>query len=70
MNFKEGVYFHPKKGMAIVEKSEDKSYDWKIDKNKKKRHPLFRFDIPVHEAGTGEYFFIKSLKDYEYIGEL
>lgn len=65
-----GVYFHPKKGFAIVEPSKRLKDEWQIDKNKKKPHPLFRFEINVVEIGTGKYFFNKSLKDYEYIGEL
>jgi len=66
-----GVYFHPQKGFAIAEEAErDGNFDWKIDKNKKQKHPLFRIDYPVVAKGTGSYFFYKELKNYEYIGEL
>jgi hypothetical protein len=65
-----GVYFHPKKGFAIAEPSSDQRNDWQIDKNQKRPHPLFRFEIDVVESGTGKYFFNRSLRGYEYIGEL
>jgi len=65
-----GVYFHPKKGFAIAESSNGPNEEWQIDKNKKKLHPFFRFDVPVLQVGAGNYFFYKLLKDYEYIGEI
>ena len=64
-----GVYFHPKKGFAIAEPTTENGNKWKIDKNESKPHPLFRVQMSVVQAGTGNYFFNKTLKGYEYIGE-
>jgi hypothetical protein len=64
-----GVYFHPKKGLAVASPADDKKNNWKIDKNKKVQHPIFNVKVGLVETGTGSYFFYKSLKGYEYIGE-
>jgi len=69
LDMKEGVYFHDKKGFAVASYLKDQGF-WEVDKNKTKNHPIFRVKINVVERLTGEYFFSKSLKDYEYIGEL
>lgn len=68
MIMQEGVYFHEKKGIALATLQEDKRA-WVIDKNKKVNHPFWRIKHNVVENLTGEYFFEKSLKGYEYIGE-
>lgn len=65
-----GVYFHNKKGFAIVEKHPDeRKWDWTIDKNNYTKHPIFRCRVYYSAVGTGTYFFNKELKDYVYIGE-
>ena len=69
--FRLGKYKHKKSGkLAIARKSRDRDREWEIDKGKRRRHPFFRVTLPVYESGTGNFFFNKSLKDYEWIGEL
>jgi hypothetical protein len=69
--YKFGVYIHKKKGnFAVAYKPEDKG-DWDIDTGMMKKHPIFRgISVHVVHNGTGDYFFNKVLKNYEYIGEL
>ena len=69
LDMKEGIYFHEKKGFAIVSLGDDKRM-WVVDKNIKKRHPFLRGTVNVVEELSGDYFFNKSLKGYEYISEL
>ena len=66
-----GVYFHPKKGFAIAEPGREPPHEWEIDKNKHRSYDFFgyKFKLPVYEAGTGSYFFYRSLRGYDYIGE-
>lgn len=61
-----GVYFHPKKGIAVLS---GELNGWEVDKNLKKPHPLLRINIQCVERGTGEYFLQRSLKNYEFVGE-
>lgn len=65
-----GMYKHKKNGKtAIARASKDPKNDWEIDKGKVVNHPIFRnMKQSVSEFGTGNYFFNRSLKDYEYVG--
>lgn len=66
-----GEYVHKKNGKkAFAIKAKDERNDWEIDKGKVQPHPLFRIRQSVTEVGTGNYFFNKSLKDYELITEM
>ncbi len=66
-----GTYKHKKNGKtAIAKKPADPKNDWEIYKGKKESHPVFRITQEVHEAGTGNYFFNRSLKDYELVEAL
>ena len=63
-----GVYVHKSNGkIAIAEGYGDTGLLFKIDKNEKKRG-LFGMHN-VFETGSGNYFFNKSLSNYEYLGE-
>lgn len=67
--FREGVWYNESKNqIALVMKEIDGTI--LIDKNKYRNHPIFRWKIPIAERLTGEYFFKKSLKGYEFIGEI
>ena len=70
--FKFGIYKHKKTGKEAVAKpaTNNKRYDWEIHKGKKQKHPLFRITFEVYEEGTGNFFFNKSLKDYEFVRDL
>ena len=69
--FKLGIYKHKKTGkIAIAKPSEEKNREWEIDKGKTANHPLFRIKVRVTETGIGNFFFNKSLKDYEWVSEL
>jgi hypothetical protein len=67
-----GVWYHEKKGFAVLYKPDDQDdwADWTIDKGKWKAHPILRMMIPVVRQGSGSYFLSKELKDYEFWGEL
>ncbi len=65
-----GEYRHKKNGkMAKAEASTESKYDWAIDKGKVVNHPIFRMKVKMVEQGTGNYFFNKSLKDYELVDD-
>ena len=66
-----GVWFHDKKGFAVLYKPEDQDdwAEWTIDKGKYKSHPILRLRISVVREGSGSYFLAKELKGYEYWGE-
>lgn len=65
-----GTYKHKKTGkLATARNDSNGKYDWIIDKGKKQKHPFFRLTMPMVEQGTGNYFFNKSLKDYELVVE-
>lgn len=69
--FKFGIYRHKKTGKeAIAKPPREPKYDWEIHKGKKQNHPLFRIKFEVYENGTGNFFFNKSLKDYEWVRDL
>ena len=66
--FKLGVYKHKKSGKeAVARKAANERYEWEIDKGKTVPHPIFRAQMGLVEEGTGNYFFNKSLKNYEWV---
>ena len=69
-SFKFGVYWHEKKGFALAMPSEEKHCDWEIDKDIWKNHPIIRVKMHMVATGTGQHFFDRQLKGYEYWGEL
>jgi hypothetical protein len=66
-----GVYKNRKTGkIAIATKSEESErYDWVIDKGVKKQHPFFRVKLSVVAEGTGNFFFNKDLKNFDFLTE-
>lgn len=68
--WKPGVYRNIRTGkLAIATASEKKGEDWEIDKGKIVNHPLFRIKQHVTQYGTGNYFFNRCLKGFEFIQE-
>lgn len=67
-----GLYIHKKTGaLALAEPpKEEGSFKWTIDKGRIKAHPFFRLKIAMVEEGTGNFFFNKSLNNYEYVEDL
>lgn len=67
-----GIYIHKKNGsLAIVTipEGKDSKFDWNIDKGRTRKHPFFRIKQSIFEEGQGEWFFQKSLKQYEFLNE-
>ena len=64
-----GVYINKKNGNLAHAEQAMGRYDFCIDKNLKKRN-LLGMLINMSEFGTGNYFFNKSLRNYEYLGKL
>jgi hypothetical protein len=66
-----GKYKHKTNGnVAFASRSHVKGREWEIDKGKVQNHPIFRIKVKVVEEGTGNYFFWRSLKNYEFVSEL
>lgn len=67
---KYGVYIHTKNGsFAVAEPPKEGSHCWTIDKGRVKAHPIFRCKLAMVEEGTGNFFFNKSLRNYELLEE-
>lgn len=66
--FRLGSYKHRRNGkIAIARKPKESKYDWEIDTGKKQRLPILRGSFPISQVGTGNYFFNKILKDYDFV---
>lgn len=66
-----GHYKNRKTGkLAVAKPRPEGKNGWIIDKGKVKAHPIFRMKVGIVEEGTGNYFFNRSLKDYDWESEL
>jgi hypothetical protein len=68
--FKLGVYIHKKtKKIALAHSYTERGCEWSIDQGKTQNHPFFRIKLAVTKTGNGNFFFHRTLKDYDFLQE-